>query len=101
MGPRFIIRSHLQDRHPCPTVGFEPGTQGSSNLCARAAGRDYYYDYQIQCVCNYSAEFAVTFILPHIWHIQNVIIADTRSMKFFVRIDIHHVNNVFVVLLFS
>jgi hypothetical protein len=34
-GPRFI-RSHPKDRHPCPTVGFEPGTQGSSDLCVSA-----------------------------------------------------------------
>jgi hypothetical protein len=34
-GPRFI-RSHLKDRHPRPTVGFEPGTQGSPGLCASA-----------------------------------------------------------------
>jgi hypothetical protein len=33
-GPPFI-RSHPKDRHPCPTVGFEPPTQGSSDLCAR------------------------------------------------------------------
>jgi hypothetical protein len=34
MGPWFI-RSHPKDRHPSPTVGFEPPTQGSSDLCAR------------------------------------------------------------------
>jgi hypothetical protein len=34
-GPRFI-RSHPKDRHPHHTVGFEPGTQGSSDLCASA-----------------------------------------------------------------
>jgi hypothetical protein len=34
-GPRFI-RSHSKDRHPRPTVGFEPGTQGSLDLCASA-----------------------------------------------------------------
>jgi hypothetical protein len=33
-GPRFI-RSHPKDQHPRPTVGFEPLTQGSSDLCAR------------------------------------------------------------------
>ena len=33
-GPRFT-RSHTKDRHPCPTVGFEPPTQGSSDHCAR------------------------------------------------------------------
>jgi hypothetical protein len=32
--PRFI-RSHLKDRHPRPTVGFEPPTQGSSDHCAQ------------------------------------------------------------------
>jgi hypothetical protein len=32
-GPRFI-RSHPKDRHPRPTLGFEPPTQGSSGLCA-------------------------------------------------------------------
>jgi hypothetical protein len=30
-GPRFI-RSHPKDRHQRPTVGFEPPTQGSSDL---------------------------------------------------------------------
>jgi hypothetical protein len=34
-GPQFI-RSHPKDQHPHPTVGFEPGTQGSSDLCASA-----------------------------------------------------------------
>jgi hypothetical protein len=34
-GPRFI-RSHLKDQYPRPTMGFEPATQGSSNLCAVA-----------------------------------------------------------------
>jgi hypothetical protein len=29
------MRSHPKDRHPRPTVGFEPPMQGSSNLCAR------------------------------------------------------------------
>jgi hypothetical protein len=33
-GPRFI-RSHPKDRHPRLTMGFEPPTQGSSDLCAR------------------------------------------------------------------
>jgi hypothetical protein len=33
-GPRFIW-SHPKDRHPRPTVGFEPPTQGSSDHCAR------------------------------------------------------------------
>jgi hypothetical protein len=33
-GHRFI-RSHPKDRHPRPTVGFEPPTQWSSDLCAR------------------------------------------------------------------
>jgi hypothetical protein len=33
-GPRFI-RSHPKDRDPRPTVGFEPPTQESSDLCAR------------------------------------------------------------------
>jgi hypothetical protein len=33
-GPRFIW-SHPKDRHPRSTVGFEPPTQGSSDLCAR------------------------------------------------------------------
>ena len=33
-GPRFIW-SHLKDRHPHPTVGFEPLTQGSSDHWAR------------------------------------------------------------------
>jgi hypothetical protein len=32
--PRFI-RSHLKDRHPRPTVKFEPPTHGSLDLCAR------------------------------------------------------------------
>jgi hypothetical protein len=34
-GPRFW-RSYPKDRHSRPTVGFEPGTQGSSDLCASA-----------------------------------------------------------------
>jgi hypothetical protein len=34
IGPRFI-RSHPKDRHPRPTVGFEPPTQESSDHCAR------------------------------------------------------------------
>jgi hypothetical protein len=34
-GSQFI-RSHPKDRHPRPTVGFEPGTQGSLDLCASA-----------------------------------------------------------------
>jgi hypothetical protein len=33
-GPRFL-RSHPKDRHPRPTVGFEPPMQGSLDLCAR------------------------------------------------------------------
>jgi hypothetical protein len=32
-GPRFI-RSRPRDLHPHPTVGFQPGTQGSPDLCA-------------------------------------------------------------------
>ena len=35
-GPRFI-RSHPKDRHPRPTVGFEPPMQGSSDHCARCS----------------------------------------------------------------
>ena len=35
MGPRFILRFHPKDRHPRPTVGFEPPTQGSSDPWAR------------------------------------------------------------------
>jgi hypothetical protein len=35
-GPRFI-RSHLKDRPPRPKVGFEPPTQGSSDLCTRCS----------------------------------------------------------------
>jgi hypothetical protein len=31
----WFIRSHPKDRHPRPTVGFEPPTQGSSDLWAR------------------------------------------------------------------
>jgi hypothetical protein len=34
-GPWFI-RSNAKDRHARPTVGFEPGTQGSPDLCASA-----------------------------------------------------------------
>jgi hypothetical protein len=34
-GPRFI-RSYPKDRYPSPTVGLEPGTQGSPDLCASA-----------------------------------------------------------------
>ena len=34
-GPRFML-SHPKGRHPRPTVGFELGTQGSSDLCASA-----------------------------------------------------------------
>ena len=33
-GPQFK-RSHPKDRHPRPTVGFEPPTQGPSDLWAR------------------------------------------------------------------
>jgi hypothetical protein len=33
---RWFIWSHLKDRHPRPRVGFEPGTQGSPDLCASA-----------------------------------------------------------------
>jgi hypothetical protein len=33
MGPQFIW-SHLKDRHPCPTLVFEPGMQGSPDLCS-------------------------------------------------------------------
>jgi hypothetical protein len=35
MGPRFI-RSHPKKRHLRPTVGFEPGMQGSPDPCASA-----------------------------------------------------------------
>jgi hypothetical protein len=35
MGPPFI-QSHPKDRHPHPTVGIEPGTQGYPDLCASA-----------------------------------------------------------------
>jgi hypothetical protein len=31
-----FIRSHLKDWHPRPTVGFEPPTQGLSDLCTDA-----------------------------------------------------------------
>jgi hypothetical protein len=30
-----FIRSHPKDRHPQPKLGFEPPTQGSSDLCPR------------------------------------------------------------------
>ena len=33
--PQFT-RSHLKDLHPCSTVGFEPTTQGSLDICATA-----------------------------------------------------------------
>jgi hypothetical protein len=36
-GPRFINTvSHPKDRHPRPTVGFDPSAQTSSDLCAVA-----------------------------------------------------------------
>jgi hypothetical protein len=40
-GPQFI-RSHPKDRHPRPTLGFEPSTQGSSNALTTAPSRRFF-----------------------------------------------------------
>jgi hypothetical protein len=65
-GPRFI-RSYPKDRHPRPTVGFEPPMQGSSDRCARRSnhcatlGDNFIVHYMDVCwnvvtyVCNLCA----------------------------------------------
>jgi hypothetical protein len=67
IGPQFI-RSHQKDRHPRPTEGFEPGTQGSP---LRQAGRkenlkkwaiQMYTRWHVQYESFFSSTFTFTYI---------------------------------------